>query len=179
MKSAATAFGAEPKQVVGIRTLTSDGTLDFAQFDEFHSVADLPNSARMLQPGDVLLSIRGSLPKTSMIEYPFSKPTYASGNLAVLRPDCEQLDSAYLWSFLFRISRDEHHPLLTRASTQQLSIRISDLESLQVPIPSLPEQQAIGRAALALRDCIRAQRDVLEQGDRTFRAFLVESFSVV
>ena len=165
-------------RMVGIRTITADGALNLGMLEEFHASSELPNSAQPLELGDVLLSIRGSLPKCAPVEEAFSQNTFASGNLAVLRPDSTQLDSSYLWSVLLRICHDEHHPLLTRATTQQLSIRISELSAVRIPQPSLDEQRAVGRAALALRNAVRTQRDALIQGERTMRAFLADSFPI-
>jgi len=136
----------------------------------------LPKSVRPLLPGDVLMTIRGSAPKTAIVESAFSKATFPSGNLAVLRPDQSKVVASYLWSFLSNVFRKDHHPLLTRASTQQLSIRMSDLARFEIPIAPLHKQRAIGEAALALRNALIAQQKAATQGERTFVAFLAETF---
>lgn len=169
--------GSEILPIVGIRSVTQEGKLDIHRLETFHLEGGKPSSILPLQPGDVLMTIRGSTPKATIVEQPFDSSTFASGNLAVLRPDTSQVDARYLWSFIISICRSSTHPLLTRATTQQLSIRISNLTNLQVPLPSLERQKAVGAATLALRDALIAQQEAIAQGERTFEAFLNANFS--
>jgi restriction endonuclease S subunit len=160
--------------IVGVRTLTRDGTIDLGELESMEISGATPRSQSPLRRGDVLLTIRGSAVKCGFLTTDFAEPTYASGNLAVIRPDPERLDSSFLWAFLMRVARDEFHPLLTRATTQQLSIRITDLSKLSTPLPPLERQRAVGEAAVALRDAVAAARQAVATGERTFSSFLSE-----
>jgi restriction endonuclease S subunit len=160
--------------IVGVRTLTREGTIDICGLEKMEVTGHLPRSRSALRKGDVLLTIRGSAVKCALLSAEFPEPTYASGNLAVIRPNPELLDSGFVWALLMRISQDEFHPLLTRATTQQLSIRITDLSKLSVPELPLNRQQAIGKVALALRDAVIAGRAAIAMGEQTFSAFLSE-----
>lgn len=166
-----------PVRVLGLRAINNDGAVHPGFFETYDLLESPPRSARPLEKDDVLLSIRGSAPKTALIEVNFEDATYASGNLAVLRPKRDSLDASYLWSFLMGICSNPSHPLLTRATTQQLSIRMSDLSNLTVRMPDMKDQREIGAAALALRDAVTAEREALQHGERTFRAFFTTWFS--
>jgi hypothetical protein len=166
--------GALTLPIVGIKALTHAGTIDHVALETLGVAGGPRPSQESICKNDVLLSIRGNMPKCALVQDDFAEPTYASGNLAVLRPDSEKIDPSYLWTVMMRVCRDAHHPLLTRATTQQLSIRVGSLYNLAVPLPPLPEQHLIGETALALRDAITAERCALEAGEKTFNAFLIE-----
>jgi hypothetical protein len=157
--------------VIGIRAITNDGILNPEGFDFYELPGSLPKPIRPLQRGDVLMSIRGNAPKSSLIECDFDAPTFASGNLAVLRPNAALMDSTYLWCVLMSICATRSHPLLTRATTGQLAVRISALSALQISVPNLADQQLIGAAGLALRAAINSERQALLRGERMFAAF--------
>jgi hypothetical protein len=162
--------------VVGIRALTHDGTIDISAMERME-VADGARAPSALAKDDVLLSIRGNAPKCAIVQTDFPEPTYASGNLAVIRPDITKIDAAYLWAVIMQISRDAHHPLLTRATTQQLSIRVGSLHKLAIWLPDIRQQKRIAEVALALRDAVTAEREALELGARTFDAFLKQELA--
>src|SRR5687767_12501584 len=63
--------------LLGIRCLTAEGGFDPAALEDFPISRSLPASARPLREGDVLLSIRGSLPKCTLLEQSFSNETFA------------------------------------------------------------------------------------------------------
>jgi len=161
--------------VLGIRALTHDGTIDPVAMEKMEVAGGPRPSQPNLCKHDVVLSIRGNMPKCALVQVDFPEPTYASGNLAVIRPDPAKVDPAYLWAIIMRVSRDIRHPLLTRATTQQLSIRVGGLHKLPVWVPPLSEQKRIGEAALALRDAVTAERRALEVGEQTFDSFLLEA----
>jgi hypothetical protein len=167
-------LGTLPVAVVGIRALTPDGGIDQNALERVILAGPPRPLQTAVSANDVLLSIRGNMPKCALVQGEFSEPTYASGNLVVLRPNVEMVDPGYLWTIMMRICRDAHHPLLTRATTQQLSIRIGSLHKLHLLVPKLSEQKNIGHTALALRDAILAERRALEAGEQTFNAFLAE-----
>jgi hypothetical protein len=167
--------GALTVPVVGIRALTHDGNLDPSAIEEMQIAGGPRPPQPNLSKDDILLSIRGNMPKCAIVQADFPEPTYASGNLAVIRPDPADVDPAFLWAIMMRISRDVRHPLLTRATTQQLSIRVGSLHKLPVWVPPLADQKRIGEAALALRDAVAAERRALNVGKQTFNAFLEEA----
>ncbi len=162
--------------LIGIRAITSDGQLDIQQIEEFSFEGKLPKYIRSLVQGDVLMTIRGSNPKAAIVESAFNETTYPSGNLAVLRADQSKIVPSYLWSYLSNAFKQDYHPLLTRATTQQLSIRMADLTKLKIPYIPMNKQRAIGNATLALRNAVITQKKVVAQSEKTFVAFLAETF---
>lgn len=164
----------EAVSIVGIRALTHDGQIEPSAMERM-DVAVGSRALPVLAKNDVVLSIRGNAPKCAIVQTEFSPPAYASGNVAVIRPDSAKVVPAYLWAVMMQISRDARHPLLTRATTQQLSIRVGSLHKLPIYLPDFSEQTRIGEAALALRDAVTAEREALELGVKTFDTFLKQA----
>lgn len=158
--------------VVGIRALTHDGSIDDSAIESMEVIARAQTTRFHLLRNDLLLSIRGHVPKCAIVQKDFSAPTFASGNLAVIRPDPDKIEPSYLWTVMMQICRTPNHPLLTRASTQQLYIRLGSLERLPIQVPEKTEQRKIAETALALRDAVIAERGALEIGIRTFNSLL-------
>lgn len=163
-------------QAVGLRALHTSGTV---RLQELERVIP-PDSKRVphyqLQPGDVLMAVRGSLEKSAIVTLDFEEPVYATANIAVLRPKRSILDPFYLWSWVQGLQIFGLQGF-RRASTGQLSISTKDLGRLTLPLPPLHEQQEIGRAAEAIWRARQLQQAIVVQYERTFRAFLAEQFS--
>ena len=164
--------------LVGVRALSREGSLDPDLLDDM-LVGSLPSPELLLREADVLLTIRGNTPKCAIVQPSSLNRAYPSGNVAVVRAADEVVSPAYLWAYLLKVSRDEHHPILNRATTQQLSIRMHELQGLKVPLPPKRTQEAIGEAALAIRDAVLAERAALAAGERLFTGFLTEAFPQV
>lgn len=100
----------------------------------------------LLQEGDVLLPARGTAIRTAVF-HEQSYPCIASSNLIIIRPDAKILDSTYLKIFL---DSPIGNKLISSAQqgTTVMNISYRDLKVLEVPIPPLDTQKAVGKEYL-------------------------------
>lgn len=97
----------------------------------------------ILQEGDVLLPGRGTSIRTSVF-HTQNFPCIAHSNVIVIRPDKKKMSSVYLKLFL-------DSPLGNKliSSAQQgvaiMNISYKDLTSLEIPIPSIAEQEKVAK----------------------------------
>jgi hypothetical protein len=110
-----------------------------------------------IQPGDVLLAARGQrAPAVSAVE--FHLGAYAALDVYLIRPDRTRLDPNYLVAFLMRPAIGT----LLRKSTAGASLpRIPKdaIADLEVPLPAMDRQRAIGGVA----SCIQRRRELANQ----------------
>lgn len=169
--SAGRGFKHDAVQAVGLKALHVSGTV-LVDAIEYFVPGNRPKPVNALCVGDVLVAVRGSLAKTALVEVASpTEPLYATGNIAVLRPG-PRLSPVYLWAFMSALCAEPGSPRFRRSGTGQMSMRVSDLKMLSIPLPPLAEQVQLGEAARALRELVTAQESVLEQSQRTFSAFL-------
>jgi type I restriction enzyme S subunit len=106
-----------------------------------YSTKTAKNSRGYLKKGDVLLAStgRGVLGKT----YYFNEEgTFvADGHVTVIRTKNE-LDSKYLY-YYFSVNYETFNEIMAEGSTNQTELQRDLLGLMQIPFPSLPEQQAI------------------------------------
>lgn len=97
----------------------------------------------ILQEGDLLLPGRGTSIRTSVF-HTQNFPCIAHSNVIVIRPDKKKMSSVYLKLFL-------DSPLGNKliSSAQQgvaiMNISYKDLTSLEIPIPSIAEQEKVAK----------------------------------
>jgi len=93
----------------------------------------------LLKKGDVLIPARGTAIRTAIF-HEQSYPCIASSNVIVIRPEPKMLNSTYLKLFI-------DSPLGEKmiSGMQQgiaiINISYKDLKALEIPVPSLEEQQ--------------------------------------
>ncbi len=160
---------------IGLRALGSDGRILRDEFDRVRVPISRRLRENQVQQHDILVTVRGSLAKTVLIAEEFASPTYASGNIAVIRPNVARIDPRYLWAWTQAIFVDQVE-LLRRGSTGQLGVTIDDLRNLLVPLPPPAEQRRVAEAAEKMLHFRYAQQEVMEAGERTFRALLQNTF---
>jgi hypothetical protein len=163
-------------QAVGLRALHASGTVRLQELERVIPPTSKRGPYYQLQPGDVLVAVRGSLEKSAIVTMDFEEPVYATANIAVLRPKRSALDPFFLWSWMQGLQVLGLQGF-RRASTGQLSISTRELSRLTLVLPPLEEQKEIGRAAEAIWQARQLQQAIVAQYERTFRAFLTEQFS--
>jgi hypothetical protein len=161
-----------PVKAVGLTALHVSGQVHYDKLESFVPAA-APRAVNILREGDVLLAVRGSLPKAALVQGLPSAEIYATANLGILRAG-PGLDPYYLWAALAACCAEPGAPKLRHASTGQLSVRLDDLRQLSIPLPSLDQQRKLGRAAKSLRLLVSTQERVLDQSSRVLGAFLRE-----
>lgn len=97
---------------------------------------------QLLQQGDLLFTSKGNYNKAIVFES--DHPAVASSMLTVIRPNTEQVLPGYLAWYLNTDTVQGQLQAL-RAGATVLSISISDLRELEIPLPNLKEQQLIAQ----------------------------------
>ena len=97
----------------------------------------------VLQEGDVLIPARGTAIRTAVFEKQ-SYPCIASSNVIIIRPDPRKLNGTYLKIFIDSPIGNSLISSLQQGMTV-MNISYKDLKVLEVPFPSLDEQERIAR----------------------------------
>lgn len=160
--------------VIGIRAVLTDGRIDLAASETLQVSAN-PEPRKAILRHDVLLALRGT-PKAGLVTNTEPRIIYASSNLAILRPRYE-IDPAFLWAAVQRECRDGGQLATFAIGTVQRSLRMKDIADLEILLPPLEAQQAIGRAVLSIQNAIIAQRAATNAAEQMLESFLVECLS--
>ena len=117
------------------------GSVHWNDSDSMVSLADYERirSERGFEPGDVLLTIVGTIGRSAILKP--GDPLAFQRSVASLKPG-PQLDSRFL--LYVTASQPFQNELVARASTSaQSGIYLQDLAQLRIPLPPLAEQRAI------------------------------------
>lgn len=114
----------------------------------------------LVQPNDVLLSCRGTTNKVAILTGN-TKPTAISANLIAIRPG-PQILPAYLLTFLQSPPGQAELNKLARGIAQQ-SFTVSDIASIQLPVPPLAIQQKIADLISAANDSYQLAHEAAQQ----------------
>lgn len=130
--------------VVNISNI-GDYEIDYAGLDHLQE-EERKVSTYLLQEGDVLLPARGTAIRTAVF-HKQKYPCIASSNLIVIRPDPKLLDSTYLKIFL---DSPIGNKIISGAQqgVSVMNISYKDLRVLEVPLPTMEEQQAVAKEYL-------------------------------
>ena len=93
----------------------------------------------LLKEGDVLIPARGTAIRTAIF-HEQSYPCIASSNVIVIRPEPKMLNSTYLKLFLDSPLGEKMISGVQQGITI-INISYKDLKSLEIPLPSIEEQQ--------------------------------------
>ncbi len=132
-----------PRPIVNVSDLEHlciDGKLGSVQ-------VALPNPQHQLQVDDVIVTLRGSTFKASVVT-PQAQGGVAGQNLAVLRP-CSEINPLYLAVILQSQWMQTKLAGLYMQSTGTQVIRLSQLAELPIPIPALEIQNKLAQFFLA------------------------------
>ncbi len=130
----------DPTGIIGVVNISNIGEYEI----DYDNLDHLDEEERkvmnyLLKDGDVLVPARGTAIRTAIF-HKQSYPCIASSNVIVIRPKPNMLNSVYLKIFL-------DSPLGKKliSGIQQgiaiINISYKDLKSLEIPLPSLEEQQ--------------------------------------
>jgi restriction endonuclease S subunit len=115
-----------------------------------------------LRKNDVVIAIRGSLLKTSVVTE-VSQGSIAGQNVAVFRPkDLEQVNPGYIAVLMRSKWMEESLHLLQRSSTTLPSIRVSELRELKIPLPKIGIQNQVTQLFLLFESYKKITLDALE-----------------
>lgn len=130
-----------------------------------------------VQTNDLIVSCSGTVGKISIIQEEDPKGIISQA-LLILRPDTTKLELKFLYYFL---SSERGNNLITQVSHGSVQINIAArkvVETIPIPIPPLPDQEAIAGVLSSLDDKIdllHRQNETLEaMAETLFRQWFVE-----
>ncbi len=126
--------------------------------------------------GDVLLNITGDSVARVCQVAPDVLPARVNQHVAIIRPDSGNLDAGYLRYFL--VSHEMQTLLLSWAGSggTRNALTKGMIESLEIPLPPLPEQRAIAHVLGTLDDKIELNRRMNETLEEMARALFKSWF---
>jgi type I restriction enzyme, S subunit len=138
----------------------------------------LENKRTDVKSGDVLLTIVGTIGRTTVFPEDFPKVTFQR-SVAVLKPD-RDLDPYFL-SYCFRSPKYQEYFENNSRGVAQKGIYLKQLNNIIVPVPSLPEQKRIvAKLDKALEAIDKAKANVernLQNAKNLFQSELNQIFS--
>ncbi len=126
--------------------------------------------------GDVLLNITGDSVARVCQVVPDVLPARVNQHVAIIRPDSVNLDAGYLRYYL--VSPEMQTLLLSWAGSggTRNALTKGMIESLEIPLPPLPEQRAIAHVLGTLDDKIELNRRMNETLEQMARALFKSWF---
>lgn len=132
----------------------------------------------IVEKDDVLLNITGDSVARCCLPDPSFLPARVNQHVAIIRPKPDILNSRYLRYFL--VSPNQQYLLLSLAGAggTRKALTKGMIESLEIPLPPLPEQRAIAEVLGSLDDKIallRRQNETLEaMAQALFQSWFVD-----
>jgi Type I restriction modification DNA specificity domain len=126
------------------------------------SIPDSQWTQLQLRENDVVIAIRGSLLKSSVVTKAL-EGSISNQNTVFFRANSKEIDPLYL-AVLLRSDYVAQLPALReRQSTTTLpAMRVADLRSLKIPVPNLPTQHEIAQLFLAVEQTQKVTMSALE-----------------
>lgn len=129
-----------------------------------------------LEIGDILFSHINSLEhigKTAIYEG-VPEILLHGMNLILLRPNKSKIEPYYLLNLLriYRIRGTFRN--ISKKAVNQASINQTQLKSLQIPLPPLPEQQKIAHVLISIDKAIEAVDEAIKQAERIKKGLMQE-----
>lgn len=130
----------DPTGSIGVVNISNIGDydIDYDGLDHFDE-EERKITNYLLKEGDVLIPARGTAIRTAIF-HEQSYPCIASSNIIVIRPETKILNSTYLKLFLDSPLGEKMISGVQQGSTI-INISYKDLNALEIPVPSIEEQQ--------------------------------------
>lgn len=130
----------DPTGSIGVVNISNIGEydIDYDSLDHFDE-EERKITNYLLKEGDVLIPARGTAIRTAIFREQ-SYPCIASSNIIVIRPETKMLNGTYLKLFLDSPLGEKMISGVQQGSTI-INISYKDLKSLEIPLPSIEEQQ--------------------------------------
>jgi hypothetical protein len=150
--------------------ITDEGTIDWRRLERINVQPKQSYESHMLQPGSVLLCLRGVMRVANLTEQTLQHdldataeplPIVASGAWAVIRPDTQVLTTNYLtWHLKQPSTVARLHE--ERAGSALQFIPLSVVQDMTLPLPRCDAQDALVRAADLIDQVAKLERQRLE-----------------
>jgi Type I restriction modification DNA specificity domain len=131
-----------------------------------------------LHENDVVIAIRGSLLKSSVIAQT-RENSICNQNTVFFRSESEEINSLYL-AVLLRSEYFRQSPLIREQHSTQLlaGIKVADLRSLKIPLPNLQTQHEIAQLFLSIEQVKKVTTSALETRQILANEALVQALGV-
>lgn len=159
--------------------ITDEGTIDWRRLERINVQPKQSYESHMLQPGSVLLCLRGVMRVANLTEQTLQHdldataeplPIVASGAWAVIKPDTQVLTPNYL-SWHLKQPSTATRLYEARAGSALQFIPLSVVQDMTLPLPRCDAQDAIVRAANLIDQVEKLEQQRLE----LLRSFLAGS----
>lgn len=161
---------------VKVESITDDGRFHPAKFAFIDEETNRLLERSALQEDDVLFTIAGTIGRVAKVDASVL-PANTNQAVAIIRPNRAVVDPRFLYFALRDIQRIQHAHTRVVQSVQA-NFSLSELSSIEIPLPSKTEQRAIAHILGTLDDKIdnlRRQNETLEAMARAlFKAWFVD-----
>lgn len=134
----------------------------------------LCNNRSNLEKGDVLFTGTGTIGKTVVLTETPTTWNIKEG-VYTIKPIPEKLNSNYL-AFALSSTAIRSRYMTNVAGGTVKSLKMTDLEKTEIPLPSLPEQQKIAAHLDSIQSAIDNKKQQLQQLDELVKSKFVEMF---
>ena len=151
--------GREEYQIVNITNIT-DGNID-SDLTKIYPDTDKMDKY-LLQDKDLLVSSKGTLSKFAVVEIKNNEKYIPSGNFTILRLDTNSINPYYLKIF-FESNKGTAIINSIKSGGVLPAINLSQFKEINVPVPSIEEQNRIVNRYLAKTDEIKMIKNKLNK----------------
>ncbi len=127
---------------IKVECLSDDGNIISGKMQKIDETTHNKLNRSKLHEGDILYSIAGSIGRMTVVDSSIL-PANTNQAVAILRPIKELIDTRYLFYFLKDI-KSQTNAKRRIVQSVQTNLSLGELSGLEVAIPSLPVQIAIG-----------------------------------
>ena len=127
---------------IKVECLSEDGNIISSKMQKIDETTHNKLNRSKLHEGDILYSIAGSIGRMTVVDSSIL-PANTNQAVAILRPIKELIDTQYLFYFL-KDTKSQKNAMRRIVQSVQTNLSLGELSSLEVAIPSLPMQIAIG-----------------------------------
>jgi len=151
-----------------VESITDDGRIDTNKLTYIDETTNALLSRSVLEQDDILFTIAGTIGRVALVPSSIL-PANTNQAVAIVRPN----PKAVIPRFLYYVLRDDSR--VRQAHTRvvqsvQANFSLSELSSLEIPLPPLPEQRAIAHILGTLDDKIELNRRMNETLEAMARA---------
>jgi type I restriction enzyme, S subunit len=128
---------------IKVECLSEDGNIIASKMQKIDQSTHNKLNRSQLHEGDILYSIAGSIGRMSVVNSTIL-PANTNQAVAILRPIKELVDTQYLFYFL-KDTKSQKSAMRRIVQSVQTNLSLGELSNLEVAIPSLPIQLAVGK----------------------------------
>ncbi|RJP25764.1 MAG: restriction endonuclease subunit S, partial [Deltaproteobacteria bacterium] len=167
-------FVEEGINFVKVESITDDGQIGHDKLAYIDKYTNALLSRSVLCQNDILFTIAGTIGRVALVPESIL-PANTNQAVAIIRPNPEIVFPRYLYYILGDESRvRQAHTRIVQSV--QANFSLGELSSLEIPLPSLPEQRAIAHILGTLDDKIELNRRMNETLEAIARALFKSWF---